>query len=159
MTGGTTRSASPDLDAAIERSADARTARMLVERAIEAHPELATELAEQPLLRDGLVALACASRALASAVVADVSMLDPLRAPDELDRERTREAYRARWDEVSPHDPGSLRRWKRQELLRTAARDLLGLADLPAVGRELAELAACAWRARSRSSIPTSRWQ
>jgi glutamate-ammonia-ligase adenylyltransferase len=146
MTGGTTRpiveqKASPDLEAAIERSADARTARMLVERTIEAHPELATELAEQPLLRDGLVALACASRALASAVVADATMLDPLRAPDELDRECTLEAYRARWDDVSPHEAGSLRRWKRQELLRTATRDLLGLADMPAVGRELAELA------------------
>lgn len=141
MTGGTTRSASPDLDAAIERSADARTARMLVERLVDAHPEVAAELAEQPLVRDGLVALACASRALASAVVADVSMLDPLRTPDDLGRERTREVYRARWDETSPHDAGSLRRWKRQELLRTAVRDLLGIADMPAVGRELAELA------------------
>jgi glutamate-ammonia-ligase adenylyltransferase len=141
MTGGTTRSASPDLDAAIERSADARTARTVVDRATEAHPELATELAEQPLLRDGLVALACASRALASAVVADVSTLDPLRAPDDLARERSGDAYRARWDEFPSHDGGALRRWKRQELLRTAARDLLGFADMPAVGRELAELA------------------
>ena len=141
MTGGTTRAASPDLDTAIERSADARTARMLVERAVEAHPDLAADLAEQPLLRDGLVALACASRALASAVVADASLLDPLRDPDEVDRERTRETYRALWQAFAPHDPGGLRRWKRRELLRTAVRDLLGIADMPAVGRELAELA------------------
>ena len=34
-----------------------------------------------------------------------------------------------------------MRRWKRRELLRIAGRDLLGAADLPAVGRELAALA------------------
>ena len=45
--------------------------------------------ADNALLRDGLVALACASRSLASAVVADDSMLDPLRAPDGLRAERT----------------------------------------------------------------------
>ncbi len=141
MTGGTTRAPSPDLDAAIERSADAPTARMLVERAIEAHPALAVELADDPLLRDGLVALACASRALASAVVADDSMLDPLRAPDALGSERTLETYRTLWHATDAHDAGGLRRWKRRELLRVAVRDLLGIADMPAVGRELAELA------------------
>jgi glutamate-ammonia-ligase adenylyltransferase len=141
MTGGTTRSASPDLDAAIERSADAPTARMLVERAIEAHPGLAVELADSALLRDGLVALACASRALASAVVADDAMLDPLRPPHDLTAERTLEAYRALWIQSDAHDAGGLRRWKRRELLRIAVRDLLGVADMPAVGRELAELA------------------
>jgi len=36
---------------------------------------------------------------------------------------------------------GRLRRWKRRELLRIAARDLLGRSDLPTVGRELAALA------------------
>jgi len=141
MNGGTTRSASPDLDTAIERSADARTARTLVERAIEAHPELVAALADQPLLRDGLVALACASRSLSSAVVADASLLTPLRDPDELARERTRDAYRSLWSSYAPHDPGGLRRWKRRELLRIAVRDLLGIADMPSVGRELAELA------------------
>jgi glutamate-ammonia-ligase adenylyltransferase len=141
MTVGTTRAPSPDLDAAIERSADARTARTVVARAIEAHPELGPALTAEPLLRDGLVALACASRALASAVIADATLLAPLRDPDELHGERTRESYRARWDAFAPHDPGGLRRWKRGELLRTAVRDLLGIADMPAVGRELAELA------------------
>ena len=34
-----------------------------------------------------------------------------------------------------------MRRWKRRELLRVAVRDLLGIEDMPAVGRELAELA------------------
>jgi glutamate-ammonia-ligase adenylyltransferase len=35
----------------------------------------------------------------------------------------------------------ALRRWKRAEMTRIALRDLLGLADLPTVGRELAALA------------------
>lgn len=155
MTGGTTRTASPDLAAAIERSADARTARMLVERAVDAHPGLAVDLAEQPLLRDGLVALACASRSLASAVVADASMLDPLRAPDELARERTREAYVACWEQVVHHDAGSLRRWKRKELLRIATRDLLGYARLEATERELTGLAEACLEAALESLRPT----
>jgi glutamate-ammonia-ligase adenylyltransferase len=141
MTGGTTRTQSADLETAIERSADARTARTFVERAVEAHPELAVELDEQPLLRDGLVALACASRSLGSAVVADATMLDPLRDPDELAGERTLDAYRTRWARVPQHDGAGLRRWKRRELLRIAVRDLLGLAEMPSVGRELADLA------------------
>ena len=51
------------------------------------------------------------------------------------------ETYRALWHAFDAHDPGGLRRWKRRELLRIAVRDLLGIADMPAVGRELAELA------------------
>lgn len=141
MDGGTARVASPDLETAIDRSADARTARMLVERVVEAHPDVATELVSVPLVRDGLVALACASRSLGSAIVADSSLLDPLRDPDDLARERTCEAYRASWAAHPDHDARGLRRWKRRELLRVAARDLLGIADMPAVGRELAELA------------------
>jgi glutamate-ammonia-ligase adenylyltransferase len=141
MIGGRTCASSPDLETAIERSADATTARRLVARAVEAHPELASELDEEPLLRDGLVVLACASRALASAVIADATTLEPLRAPDEIRRERTVETYRARWAEEGTHDAGGLRRWKRRELVRIAVRDLLGIADMPTVGRELAELA------------------
>lgn len=135
------RSASADLDAAIERSADARTARTLVERAIDAHPELMVELQREPLLRDGLVALACASRSLASAVVADARLLDPLRDTDGIARECGLDAYRARWDAFDGDDPGALRRWKRRELLRIAVRDLLTISDMPSVGRELAALA------------------
>ena len=129
------------LVAAIDRSADAPTARTVVARVIEARPEVAEELAHNELLRDGLVALACASRSLSSAVVADVTLLDPLRDPDAFHRERTVDGYRASWRDVEPADERGLRRWKRRELLRIAARDLLGAADLPAVGRELAALA------------------
>ncbi len=132
----------PALATAIERSADARTARMLLERAVEEHAGLADELVTDPLVRDGLIALACASRSLSSAVVADDSLLEPLRDPDDFARERTVESYRTSWSAVPEHDAQALRRWKRRELLRVAVRDLLGTADMPAVGRELAALAA-----------------
>jgi glutamate-ammonia-ligase adenylyltransferase len=141
MTGGVTRPESPDLETAIERSADARTARTLIERAVDAHPALAVELADSPLLRDAVVALACASRSLSSAVVADESLLDPVRDRAGIESERPVGDYRALWSTHLHHDGSGLRRWKRRELLRVAVRDLLGFADMPAVGRELAALA------------------
>ena len=106
-------------------------------------------------LRDGLVALACASRSLSSAVVADATLLDPLRDPDDgrprADRRRPTERLARR---RTPTIAGGLRRWKRRELLRIAARDLLGVADLPAVGRRARRARRrCAWRPRSSSSI------
>ena len=130
-----------DILAAVERSADARTAHTLLVRAVEAHPDLAPELVESPLVRDGLVALACASRSLSSAIVADATLLDPLRDPDEFSRERGVDAYRMAWHAEKTDDDRALRHWKRRELLRIAVRDLLGIADMPAVGRELAALA------------------
>jgi glutamate-ammonia-ligase adenylyltransferase len=132
---------SADLTAAIERSADARTARTLLTRAVEAHPQLADELLDDRLVRDGLVAIACASRSLASAVIADAGLLDPLRDADDFAHERSVEAYRSSWQKEGEPDDRGLRRWKRRELLRIAARDLLATADMPAVGRELAALA------------------
>jgi glutamate-ammonia-ligase adenylyltransferase len=132
---------SPELAAAIERSADAPTARTVVARVIEAHAGLAEEITANALLRDGLVALACASRSLSSAVVVDESMLDPLRDALALAREQTIGDYRRAWHGFGDQDDRALRRWKRRELLRIAVRDLLGSADLPTVGRELASLA------------------
>ena len=132
---------SADLNLAIERAADARTARTLLTRAVDAHPALAPELATSPLVRDGLIALACASRSLSSAVIADLSLLDPLRDPADFARERAVETYRIAWAAEEHGDERALRRWKRRELLRIAARDLLGATDMPGVGRELAALA------------------
>src|SRR5436190_1656121 len=77
----------------------------------------------------------------ASAVVADASLLDQLRDADDFARECGLDGYRARWRAFDGDDAGGLRRWKRRELLRTAVRDLLGSADMPSVGRELASLA------------------
>ncbi len=141
MAGGRSALESPELAAAFERSADAGIARVLLERAVEANPELPGVMRDHPLVRDGLIALACASRSLSSAVVADATLLDPLRDADAFAQERTVDGYRTDWQEYADHDARGLRRWKRRELLRIAARDLLGQADLPAVGRELAALA------------------
>jgi [glutamine synthetase] adenylyltransferase / [glutamine synthetase]-adenylyl-L-tyrosine phosphorylase len=141
MAGGSNVLATPELTAAIERSADAHTARTVLTRVVDAHPALADELVGAPFVRDGLIALACASRSLTSAVIADASIVDPLRAPEDLELERTSDGYRAAWRVFDGDDDRGLRRWKRRELLRIAVRDLLGIADMPAVGRELASLA------------------
>jgi glutamate-ammonia-ligase adenylyltransferase len=141
MADGETVLASSDLAAAVDRSADAPTARTVLARVIDAHPEMADELVDDALVRDGLVALACASRSLSSAVVADAALLDPLRDPRQFAREQTVEDYRTSWRGLDRNDARGLRWWKRRELLRIATRDLLGVTELAAVGRELAALA------------------
>ncbi|MEX1008294.1 MAG: bifunctional [glutamine synthetase] adenylyltransferase/[glutamine synthetase]-adenylyl-L-tyrosine phosphorylase [Acidimicrobiia bacterium] len=129
------------LAGAIDRSADASIAHTVLARVAEAQPTVADELAGNALLRDGLIALACASRSLSSAVIADATLLDPLRDADAFAHEQGIDDYRASWRDAGSADQRGLRRWKRRELLRIASRDLLGTADLPAVGRELAALA------------------
>ena len=130
-----------DVVAAFERSADAPTARTVVTRILEAHPELADAVAHDAVVRDALIAVACASRSLSSALVADASVVEPLLDGEGFARERSIDDYRAGWQVVASHDERALRRWKQSELLRIAARDLLGRASMPAVGRELAALA------------------
>jgi glutamate-ammonia-ligase adenylyltransferase len=134
----------PALTNAVEGSADPAAARALLARLLEEHPAVADELATNPLVRDALVALSAASRSLSNAVTRDPSLLDPLRDGNDFTRERDLADYgdSARQFLAAADDgAGALRRWKRRELLRIAARDLLGAADLPAVGRELASLA------------------
>ncbi|HUF84203.1 MAG TPA: bifunctional glutamine-synthetase adenylyltransferase/deadenyltransferase, partial [Acidimicrobiia bacterium] len=131
----------PVLNEPIEGAADPAIARAVVEQVVEAHPEVGDELAGRAVLRDGLVALACASRSLSTAIIGDAAFLDPLRDERGFRAERDAEGYAASWNQVEEHSAERLRRWKRRELVRIAARDLLGAADLPAVGRELAALA------------------
>jgi [glutamine synthetase] adenylyltransferase / [glutamine synthetase]-adenylyl-L-tyrosine phosphorylase len=139
-----TRLDTPALTEAVERSADPAAARALLTRLLDEHPALADELATNPLLRDAVVALSASSRSLSNALVHDPSLLDPLRDGDGFEHERDLAEYRASAaDFLAAAGDGArgLRRWKRRELLRIATRDLLGAADLPAVGRELAALA------------------
>lgn len=129
---------------AIESSADPATVRLGLARIIEANPELAHDLASDELMRDGVVSVVAASRSLTLALETDPSSLDPLRDRVALAQEWDRDRYLAAARAVAGSDgePGAaLRRWKRRQLLRIAARDLLGWADMPAVGRELAGLA------------------
>jgi glutamate-ammonia-ligase adenylyltransferase len=137
----------PALADLIERSADAETARTVVTRLVDADASVEPELAREPLVRAGLVAVACASRSLSSAIVADPTLLNPLRDPPDFAREHDVADLHRSWEEFHAHDDAALRQWKRRELLRIAARDLLGVADLPTVGRELAALAQVALRA------------
>jgi glutamate-ammonia-ligase adenylyltransferase len=134
----------PVLTEAVERSADPTAARGFLTRLLEEHPALADELATNALLRDALVALSAASRSLSNAIVHDAALLDPLRDGNGFDHERGLPEYRASAADflaAADDGAGALRRWKRRELLRIPARDLLGAADLPAVGQELAALA------------------
>jgi len=126
---------------AIERSAAPASARAALTRILETAPELADDL-DEPERREAIVAVVCASRSLASSIVADPSMLSALRT--DLSSAADVETYRHTADEAiaSDGDPGrALRRWKRREYLHIAARDLAGHADLPTVARELAALA------------------
>ena len=142
MPGGTTLRETADLTAAIERSADARTARMLLTRLVEEHPPLADELVADGLVRDGLVALACASRSLSSAVVADPTLLDPLRDADDFVHERSVDSYRSSWErERRARRPPASGGGSGASCFASPGGDLLGAADMPAVGRELAALA------------------
>src|SRR5687767_1769629 len=135
----------PEVVEVIDRAAAPRQARLVLTRLLDAHPQLADRLASDRLFASALVALSDASRSLSEAVIADTGLLAPLDDPDGLAAECPHDTYTAKARQAvadDEEDPGrGLRRWKRQQLLRIAVRDLLRLADLPAVGRELASLA------------------
>ena len=134
--------AEPEIAAAVDRSADPELARAGILRLADADPAAAARLAE-PRRGNAFVALACASRSLTAAVAADPSLLDLVDDPD-FDQERDPVAARAEMRArvaAAPDGGAALRRAKRREFLRIALRDLLGLADLVTVGRELTTLA------------------
>jgi len=114
------------LRVAVERSAAPAAVRVALERLTEDDPGLAGRLEEEDGLRAAVVAVTAASRSLTELCLADPAAIEVL-----ADLERR---------PVLDHG-GDLRRWKRLELLRIAARDLLGHDDLPAVGGALARLA------------------
>ncbi|GIU86203.1 MAG: glutamate-ammonia-ligase adenylyltransferase [Acidimicrobiia bacterium] len=129
----------PRLCAVLDRSADPALARAQVERLVDAHPWLPGRLRADPLLAEALVAVVGASRSLFAALERDpaaVTMLEAATLRAEVD-------YRAEAAALlSGEDPPrALRRWKRRHVVRIAGRDLVGLADLRAVGDELARLA------------------
>ena len=112
------------LPAAIERSAAPAAVRLALERLGEAQPSVLDRLAGDDRLREAFVAVTAASRSLTELVVTESAAIEVLA------------------DLECRHAPGGdLRRWKRLELLRIAARDLLGVDDLPEVGAGLARMA------------------
>ena len=116
---------------AVERSADPERARTLLERLVDAHPKLASDLATDPFLADAVVAVCVASRSLFALLERDpvaVQMLrtDPPAHPLVL---------------ADDDPPRALRRWKHRELARIAALDLTRRIDMREVGTQLADLA------------------
>ena len=115
---------SMSLEAAIDRSAAPTTVRLAVERA---GAGLRDHLEADERLADAFVAVTAASRSLTELVLSEPAAVDVLAHLD-------RRPALAAGDEVRP--------WKRLELLRIAARDLLGMDDLPETGAALAQMAA-----------------
>lgn len=137
--------ATPVVAECLERSAAPDLARAAIVRLAEVDPVAAARLAD-PVRCSGFAALACASRSLTASVLADPTLLDVIDEPG-FGTEREHEACReALVDVVARIDDegraaAALRRAKRREFVRIALRDLLALADLVTVGRELATLA------------------
>ncbi|MEA2685770.1 MAG: [glutamine synthetase] adenylyltransferase / [glutamine synthetase]-adenylyl-L-tyrosine, partial [Actinomycetota bacterium] len=116
------------LQTAIERSASPAGVAVALERLSEVVPGVQARLAADPKLRDAVFAVTGASRSLTELLVSEPAALEVLADLD------TRPV-------LDDEEDGDLRRWKRLELLRIAARDLTGRDDLPIVGRALAQLA------------------
>ncbi len=119
------------LQTAIERSASPAVVAVALERLSDAVPGVQARLAGDHALRDAVFAVTAASRSLTELLMSEPAALEVLA---DLDHRPVR---------PEGDDPPEtwLRRWKRLELLRIAARDLTGLDELPAVGRALARLA------------------
>jgi glutamate-ammonia-ligase adenylyltransferase len=113
---------------AVERSAAPAAVGVAVERLVETHSTLSERLEADTELRTAFVAVAGASRSLTDLCIRDARALEVLA---DLDTRPARDGS----------DVEALARWKHLELLRIAARDLLGRDDLVAVGRALAALA------------------
>ena len=119
------------MDAAGRSAAPAVVERAL-ERLSEAHPGALERLVADDgptVAGSAFVAVAAASNALGRLCLVDADALDVLEA---LERPLSMQ---------DAPDAGALARAKRLELLRIAARDLLGLDDLEAVGLALADMA------------------
>jgi [glutamine synthetase] adenylyltransferase / [glutamine synthetase]-adenylyl-L-tyrosine phosphorylase len=113
----------------VEASAAPPAVAVALDRLGDAHPDLAGRLETAPQLGAAIVAVTAASRTLTNLLIIEPAALDVLSALDER-------------PPVDPADPKALARWKGLELLRIAARDLLGLDPLETVGAALSEMAA-----------------
>jgi glutamate-ammonia-ligase adenylyltransferase len=127
------RSVLPEaLAGAAERSAAPDAVAIALRRLMEEHPGAVDRLLEGQecsALARAFIAVVAASNSLARLCTADPAALDVL---DALERPVV----------IDPSDPAALARSKRLELLRIAARDLLGMDALDDVGRALADMAA-----------------
>src|SRR4051794_22394629 len=111
----------------VDRSADPAAVRRAIDAASSHHPDLAERLAGDRDLAAAFVTVTAASHFLARLLIADAGALGVLANLH---------------DRIPPeaHNTDELAHWKRLELLRIAARDLVGLDDLEAVAASLARL-------------------
>jgi len=140
----------------IERSADPLTGRAALSRLLDAHPGLSAELAADEALLDAVVAVTVASRSLLAVLERDDGALDMLR-DEQLRATVTAPELVAQTTAVlaSADPPAALRRWKHRQIVRIAGRDLLAIADLRAVGADLAAVAQAALDAALAIAAPT----
>ena len=134
----------PGLAEYYDRSADPDAARAAVIRFADANPDAAATLVNDERRTEAFVTLACASRSLTESVIRSPDLLDVVDEAAFLgprDPDACRAALVALAAAGPEEGPSLLRRAKRREFLRIALRDLLGLADLVTVGRELSALA------------------
>ena len=121
-----------DLAGLVEASADPPAVRLVLERLESASPGTADRLTADRRLAAAVVAVAAASRSLPVVLETDPGALDVLAALDERPPQPAGDAL----------DEAALQRWASREYIRIAARDLLGLDDLPAVAAHLSAHAA-----------------
>ncbi|MGH9184877.1 MAG: bifunctional [glutamine synthetase] adenylyltransferase/[glutamine synthetase]-adenylyl-L-tyrosine phosphorylase [Acidimicrobiales bacterium] len=126
-----------ELDDAIAHSAAPANVRLALDRLAAVHADLMARLADDSRLAAAVVAVTAASRSLTRLLETDPTALEVLA---ELDRVRR----------PSPDTAAELVAWKRLDLLRVAARDLLGMDELEATGAALADQAAAVFAAACR---------
>ncbi|GIU84746.1 MAG: glutamate-ammonia-ligase adenylyltransferase [Acidimicrobiales bacterium] len=117
----------PRLREAAATSASPEDVETLLVTLLETDPNFTARADEHPHLIDAVVAVAGASRSLGRLLASDPSALTVL---ENLDLR-----------EPPPRDEELLAPWKRRELLRIAARDLLGIDDLVETTAALSQMA------------------
>ncbi len=134
----------PWLAEAVQRAAAPAAVRAALERLEEAHPGLSDRLEGNRGLRRAVVAVVAASRSMLLTLVTDPAAIDQL---DDLEVPVPDGA-------PEPGGATSLPAWYRRSLVRIAARDLLGLDELPAVTTHIADLATEVLRAAAAHAGP-----
>lgn len=117
------------LDVRVERSARPAAVHAVLVRLVESRPEIVARLHADPRLADALVAVIAASRSLTRLIETQPNSVEVL---EHLDRREPR----------ADTTVEELVGWKQRELLRIAARDLIGVDPLETTAAALADLAA-----------------
>ena len=125
------------IDELVERSAAPASVRIAIERLTESDTGAGERMASDRRLAEAVVAVLAASRSLARLIESDPAAIDVLARLDEP-------------PDAVPDTPAAVARWKRLDLLRIAARDLLGIDPLEVTAAELASQAGAVLAAAHR---------